>query len=173
VNKRILVAGIGNIFHRDDAFGVVVASRLESMRWPDNVRVREFGIRGFDLGIELLEEPSLTILVDAVSRGEPPGTLYLLEVNPEAVDDFSEELHNSHGLDPTRVLAVAKHFGARLERLVVVGCEPETLEDDSGIIGLSKLAEEAVAPAIEMIRELIEKTNQSWAEEAATSEVYA
>ncbi len=173
MNKTILVAGIGNIFHRDDAFGVVVASRLAKNVWPQNVRVRDFGIRGFDLGMELLEEPALTILIDATTQGGIPGTLYTLEVDPEKLETCDGGLENAHGLDPARVLAIAKQLGAHLGRVLVVGCEPESLGDDSGIIGLSESVQVAVEPAIEMIRYLVETTNQTWAEEAATTEVGA
>src|SRR5690349_3719977 len=108
MNKTILIAGIGNIFHRDDAFGVVVASKMAKRSWPRNVRIRDFGIRGFDLGMELLEEPWVTILVDATSRGGSPGTLYTIEVDPGEIRECDSGLENAHGLDPARVLAIAK-----------------------------------------------------------------
>jgi hydrogenase maturation protease len=173
VKNTILVAGIGNIFHRDDAFGVAVTSKMSAETWPENVRIREFGIRGFDLGMELLDEPALTILVDAMVRGNTPGTLYTLEVDPETVGHGEGEFENAHGLNPTRVLAIARQSGARLRRVLVVGCEPATLEDESGAIGLSAAVEAVVEPAIDVIRSLIEETNQLWAEQAATTEVRA
>src|ERR1700721_3148329 len=49
----ILVAGIGNIFLGDDAFGVEVARLLGNRQLPDAVRVVDFGIRGFDLAYAL------------------------------------------------------------------------------------------------------------------------
>ncbi len=75
----ILVAGIGNIFLGDDAFGVEVARRLSSRELPENVRVTDFGIRGYDLAYALLDGYDTTILVDACPRGEPAGTLYVIE----------------------------------------------------------------------------------------------
>jgi len=173
MKNTILVAGIGNIFHRDDAFGVVVTSRLAAEVWPENVRVRDFGIRGFDLGMALLDEPALTILVDATSRGGSPGTIYTLEVDAAKLDGYDGGLENAHGLDPARVLAIAKQLGAQLRRVLVVGCEPESLDGESGTLGLSAPVEASVSPAIQMIRSLIEATNQDWAEEAATTEVRA
>ena len=76
---RILIAGIGNIFLGDDAFGVEVARRLVRRRLPDGVRVVDFGIRGLDLTYALLDGYEAVILVDAAPRGGPPGTLYVLE----------------------------------------------------------------------------------------------
>src|SRR5438270_10803156 len=79
---RVLVAGIGNIFLGDDAFGVEVAQRLAQRPLPAGVRVVDFGIRGLDLTYALLDGQDAVILVDATLRGGPPGTLYVIE--PEA-----------------------------------------------------------------------------------------
>jgi len=51
----VLVAGIGNVFQADDAFGVEVASRLAARTRPPGVRVEDFGIRGVHLANELLD----------------------------------------------------------------------------------------------------------------------
>jgi hydrogenase maturation protease len=66
---RILVAGVGNIFLGDDAFGVEVARRLARRELPDAVRVVDFGIRGLDLTYALLDGYEAVILVDALPRG--------------------------------------------------------------------------------------------------------
>src|ERR1700734_1751902 len=79
---RILIAGIGNIFLGDDAFGSEVARRLAARPMPDGVKVVDFGIRGFDLTYALLDGSDATILVDATPRGGPPGTLYVIEPDP-------------------------------------------------------------------------------------------
>lgn len=153
----ILVAGIGNIFNRDDGFGVSVAAKLAREPLPQNVHVVDFGIRGFDLMSELLDGYDLTIFVDAVSRGGAPGTLYTIEPELDAIAENQplEPYQNAHGLDPLKVLAAVKSAGARLGRVLVVGCEPALLEDDTGRIGLTEQVEAAVDPAIAMIRSLI------------------
>ncbi|MGB8851891.1 MAG: hydrogenase maturation protease, partial [Candidatus Acidiferrales bacterium] len=83
---RILVAGIGNIFLGDDAFGVEVAGALAHRKLPASVRVTDFGIRGFDLAYALLDGYDVTILVDACPRGDAPGTLYVVEPDLDALD---------------------------------------------------------------------------------------
>ena len=157
MTHSILVAGIGNIFHRDDAFGVLVAAKLARATLPDSVRVVDFGIRGFDLMLALLDGYDLTIFVDAVSRGGTPGTLYAIEPDLAAIPEYGNDgtYQNAHGLDPVKVLAAARSAGARLGRIVVVGCEPAVLEDETGRIGLTEPVEAAVDPAIEMIRSLV------------------
>ena len=90
----ILVACIGNIFLGDDGFGVEVARALASRSLPQDVVVKDFGIRGFDLVYALLDHPGLTILVDACPRGGSAGTVYVVE--PETT---ARQLLASCGLD--------------------------------------------------------------------------
>ena len=88
MKPRVLIAGIGNIFLQDDGFGVEVAHRLGAETLPEVVRVADFGIRGIHLAYELLERKyELTILVDAMVRGDRPGTLYLVEPDLESLGD--------------------------------------------------------------------------------------
>ena len=63
---HVLVAGVGNIFFGDDAFGVEVAGRLAGEPPVAGVTVAEFGIRGVHLAYELLNGYDTLVLVDAV-----------------------------------------------------------------------------------------------------------
>ena len=158
MRRSILVAGIGNIFQGDDAFGVAVVQRLAALPLPEHVRVMDIGIRAIDLAFALLNHHELTILVDVTSRGDAPGTLYTIEIEPGDIPDAcdSASLVNAHGLDPVHVLSLAKSMGAPLTNIVLIGCEPEILDrDDTGHIGLSEVVEAAVSPAIQTIRQLI------------------
>lgn len=155
--SQVLIAGIGNIFNLDDGFGVAVARKLNESPLPEGARVTDFGIRGFDLVLALLEEWDLVILVDAVSRGGDPGTLYLIEPEWRQLPDSDQPgaFENAHTLDPMRVLATAKGLGAKPGRVVLVGCEPQTLGDDTGHIGLSPAVEAAVPQAGKMILSMV------------------
>jgi hydrogenase maturation protease len=160
MERSVLIAGIGNIFHGDDAFGVSVIQRLATLETPEQVRLMDVGIRAIDLGFALLDQYELTILVDATSRGGVPGTLYTIEIPPDDIPEITEEasLVNSHGLNPVGVLALAKNMGARFKRLLLVGCEPSVLDqDETGHIGLSEPVEAAVKPAVEVIQKLVAK----------------
>ena len=84
--RRILIACIGNIFLGDDGFGVEVAQRLGKRHYPEGVQVVDFGIRGLDLAYTLLDDFDTLVLVDTVSRGGPPGTLYLIEPDLAGID---------------------------------------------------------------------------------------
>ena len=148
----MLVAGIGNIFLGDDGFGVEVVRRLAARSLPDGVQVVDFGIRGFDLAHALMDSPSTAVLVDATPRGGQPGTLYLLEAAVEPRDAGVEP----HGMDPAAVLRLVEALGGRPPRVLVVGCEPATVDlDEDGQIGLSPAVEAAVDEAVHMIESLV------------------
>jgi len=144
---RILVAGIGNIFLGDDAFGVEVLRRLSQRRLPEGVRAVDFGIRGVDLTYALLEPWDAVIFVDATARGADAGTLYVLE--PQAKGPPSIE---AHAMDPARVLSLAQELGEIPRTLRVVGCEPAVIEEG---IGLSPRVAAAVDPAVARIEALV------------------
>jgi hydrogenase maturation protease len=158
MKNRILVAGVGNIFLGDDGFGVEVARRLGAETWPDGVDVADFGIRGVHLAYQLLEGYDTLILIDAAARGEPPGTIFVLE------PDFAHEetiertesgfLLDAHGMDPEMVLGILKDLGGKVGRVVIVGCEPAEIVER---IGLSEMAERAVDEACRVVRRLVQE----------------
>jgi hydrogenase maturation protease len=153
--KRILVAGIGNIFFGDDAFGCEVASQLRRKPLPEGVRVIDFGIRSYDLAYAIMDGYDATILVDATPQGSAPGTIYLIEPDLKKLDELPDEAVNAHSMNPVRVLQLVRSLGGRPGWLRVVGCEPAVLEAEEGEMGLSEKVQAAVAPAIEMIETLI------------------
>ena len=155
---RILIAGIGNIFLGDDAFGVEVVNRLAREALPEGVRVVDFGIRGLDLTYALLDGYEAVILIDAVPRGGRPGTLYLIEPEvgrpPEA--ECAGLLVEGHGMDPVKVLRLAASMGGRVDRLLLIGCEPERVIDaDDMRDGLSGPVREAVGEAVVLVESLV------------------
>lgn len=163
MRPRILVAGIGNIFLGDDAFGVEVVQRMVERTWPENVHVADFGIRGFDLALALLDEIDLLILVDAAPRGGAPGTLYVMEPETEALYEpaLGEPVLDPHSLDPVKVLRLARTMGGNPGRVLVVGCEPGTIisGDDWDVTpGLSEPVQRAVSDAVDLIGSLIDES---------------
>lgn len=156
--QRVLIACIGNIFLGDDGFGVEVARRLRTRHYPESVHVVDFGIRGMDLAYALLEHYDTLILVDTVSRGGSPGTLYLLEIDlaADSSEQASQLMPDAHSMDPVKVFAFAKMLGARPIRTLLVGCEPVAPEEDRDWKeGLSEPVQAAIDEAIKMIDSLI------------------
>lgn len=150
---RVLVAGIGNIFLGDDGFGPEVARRLAGQPVPDQVKVADFGIRGVHLAYELLDDYGTVVLIDAVSRGDPPGTVSVIEPSTDPADgDGVLEAMDAHGMNPEAVLAMVGDLGGHLNRVLVVGCEAAQVEDG---IGLSGAVARAVPVAVGVVQELI------------------
>ena len=153
---RILVAGIGNIFLGDDAFGVEVVRRLQSTGLPTSVQVKDFGIRGFDLAYALQDGYETVILVDAFPHGEPPGTVYVVEPDLDAAASGSNgAMVDAHSMNPVRVLQMASSMGTNLPQVLLVGCEPENLGGDEGHMGLSPTVEPAVDRAAIKVQSLV------------------
>lgn len=157
---RILIAGIGNIFLGDDAFGSEVARRLQRRAWPEGVRVVDFGIRGLDLAYALLDGCGLAILVDALPRGEVPGTLFVIE--PEVNDSPAEEGNfprmNGHAMDPVNVLQLVHELGGpSCGRILLVGCEPADLGGDEGRMGFSEPVAAVLDEACDIVAELVDQ----------------
>ncbi len=150
---RILIAGVGNIFLGDDAFGVEVAQRLLRRPLPEGVRVVDFGIRGLDLAYALLDPFEAVILVDALPRGGEPGTLYVLEPEPASPLEGDAPVIETHNLDPARVLRLVAALGGRVRRLLVVGCEPTPLGEDVPT-ELSEPVRAAVDEAVKLVESL-------------------
>jgi hydrogenase maturation protease len=136
---RTLVACLGNIFLSDDGFGVEVARRLARERLPEGVRVTDYGIRGMHLAYDLAEGFDTTILVDSAQRGDDAALARI-------------SLFNAHGMQPDLVLSLAGSLGGDAGRVLVVGCEPATLEEG---IGLSAPVTAAVDEAVQMITRLV------------------
>jgi hydrogenase maturation protease len=154
----ILVAGIGNIFLGDDAFGCEVVKRLRDRPWPANVRIVDFGIRGFDLAYALLDGQDVTIFVDATPRGEAPGTLYTIEPALEEIESIDGAgVVDAHSMDPMKVLSMVKSMGGQFKKILLVGCEPATFGPEEGQMGLSAPVEASVDAAAAVVESLVNK----------------
>jgi len=164
--KRVLIAGIGNAWQRDDGFGSEVARRLDHVELPDGVAVIDFGTGGLDLAYQAMYGYDAILMIDISRQGGEPGTLYVMEVDEDevaagAVEDG--EVLNPHGMDPETVLRFIKITGSWPGKVVIVACEPQTIEEMG--MGLSPIVEEAVDRAVTLVLET--------ARELLTDEAYA
>lgn len=160
----VLVAGIGNIFLGDDAFGVeVVQDLLRRRSLPAEVKVVDYGIRGYDLAYALMDEHAAVVLVDAAPRGDAPGTVYVIEADvenggfdPASAADHGQGAFQGHQMTPAAVFQLVRTLGGRPGRVLVVGCEPATFGDpDAGHMGLSEAVAAAVPVAVETVERLV------------------
>ena len=153
--KRILIAGIGNAWQRDDGFGSEVARRLEARELPEGVAVIDFGTGGLDLAYQVMYGYDALLMIDVSRQGGAPGTLYVMEADPESVDLGIEDgdIIDPHDMDPQTVLRFVKSVNGWPVKVIVIGCEPLTV-DDYGI-GLSPEVEAAVETAVRLVAETV------------------
>jgi len=163
----MLIAGVGNIFLGDDGFGTEVARRLANAGLPDWVRVSDYGISGLHLAYDMADGYDTTILVDAAARGGEPGTLYVIEPDQNAAagmagpvglspaDTAGGRPFDAHGMQPDVVFGLVEMLGAKRGRVLVVGCEPASIEHG---IGLSAPVAAAVDEAVRIVTGLVGDT---------------
>jgi hydrogenase maturation protease len=150
VKGKVLIGGVGNIFLGDDGFGVEVLRRLAERELPENVCLKDFGIRGFDLTYALMENWDLVVLVDATQQGGAPGTLYVIEHDTASQDGPAQTSFDPHGMHPIRAMDLVRAMGAHVPHTIVIGCEPEHLGGEDGQMGLSTVVAAAVDEAVVM-----------------------
>ncbi|MFG3417793.1 hydrogenase maturation protease [Micromonospora sp. NPDC048063] len=159
---RILVAGIGNIFLGDDAFGVEVVRRLRDAVLPEMVDVSDYGIRGMHLAYDLLDgRHDVLVMVDALPLNEAPGTLAVLQVDLDdpgwtlgPADALAAPAADGHGMDPESVLRLLRSLGGTVGRVLVVGCQPAVMDER---MELSAPVAEALDEAARMVVGVVEE----------------
>lgn len=159
MNRRTLVAGVGNVFLGDDGFGVEVARRLAEAALPHWVTVADYGTSGMHLAYDLADGYDTAILIDAAPRGQQPGTITVLEIEPgqrahpeEGGALEASRLLDAHGMQPDLVLGMLGLLGATACRILVIGCEPAS----TGYrIGLSDAVAAAVDEAVRIVMDMV------------------
>ena len=153
---QILVAGVGNTWMKDDAFGSEVVKGLLETDLPEGVTVLDFGTGGLDLAYELMRGYNAMILVDVSRQGGDPGTLYVMDPDPAEIKVIGDgEVVNPHGMDPHTVLRFVKTVGGWPGRVVVVACEPAVVEEHG--LGMSPEVEAAVERGVKLVQDTVEE----------------
>lgn len=161
---RILLVGIGNVFFGDDGFGVALARRLARQSWPEGVEIRDFGIRGYDLALALLEPWTHVVLLDASPRGEAPGCVSWVEVPPQPPrpPDAVPAAANPHGLTPAEVLRFAAEVGTPPASIWLLACEPAAWESVAPEAGEEFALSPPVAAALPAAADLVRRRVDQW-----------
>lgn len=154
VPRRVLVAGLGNVFLGDDGFGVEVVQRLLEGPLPEGTDVCDFGVRGPDLAYALAGGYDAAILVDLAPKGGAPGNLYLMELEHPGEGSISVDPQH---LNPQDVLSLARQLGPLPPQLLMVCCEPVEKGIEAMSMEMTPEVAAAVEPAAEMVRELAER----------------
>jgi hydrogenase maturation protease len=169
--RPLLIAGIGNLFFGDDAFGCEVIRRLyqSNPRLPDGVELHDFGVGVRALGYELAARTAsrsggTSVVVDAVATGAAPGTLQLFDLAAEGLPrspSSAPVVHHAQGLEDA--LSTARALGACLDGTYLLGCEPACFEPaawESGVAAgcvLTPCVEAAAQRCVALLGRLIEQ----------------
>lgn len=160
MSARVLVAGIGNIFFGDDAFGPAVLARLANETLP-GVRFEDFGIRGMHLAYELLAGYDAAIVVDAVERDGAPGTLFVIDPS----EPIEATAPDAHRMDLGSVFGFVRLLDGKPPPITIVGAIPESLDEGAELSPTALRAVEAAVPLVlRVARELFESKEHAWSE---------
>ena len=140
-----LILGIGNILWADEGFGVRAVEELHRRyRFESAVTLMDGGTQGLYL-VHHIQQADILVVFDAIDYGLPPGEMKLVE--DEAVPHFMGAKKMSlHQTGFQEVLAMARMLGEYPRRLLLVGVQPEQLEDFGG--GLRPLTRSRIDLAI-------------------------
>jgi hydrogenase maturation protease len=123
----------------------------------DEVRTIDFGIRGLDLAYALQDGYETTILIDAFPHGQLPGTVSVVEPDEAEIAATPNDFVEPHSMNPLNVLRMARRMNGRLNRVLLVGCEPACLGGDEGSLGLSEPVEAAVEEGVKTTEVLVRR----------------
>jgi hydrogenase maturation protease len=143
--NRVLVLGIGNLLWADEGFGVRAVEALHrGWTFADHVTLMDGGTQGFHL-VEHVRAAKILVVFDAVDYGMPPGDIRLVEGAdvPAFLGAKKMSLHQTGFQD---VLAMAEMFGELPPHLLLIGVQPEMLEDYGG--SLRPIVKAQIEPAI-------------------------
>lgn len=173
--SKMLIAGMGNVLRGDDGFGVEVAKRLaDRQQLAAGVRVVEVGIGGIHLVQELMDGFEMLVVIDAVERGSPPGTIHLLSAEVPDLSGWTEDargdfLADMHYTTPAKALILAKALGVLPPSVFILGGQPAAT--DAIGIGLSEPMARAVSEAVQTIESLVQRWQRQAADDCLPSPV--
>jgi hydrogenase maturation protease len=153
------IAGIGNLFLGDDAFGCEVLKRLcaRGAAARAGVELRDFGVSvrafGYWLADRTAAQGGMTILVDAVATGAAPGTIQLFDL--AAGTPPASPIGSPHALGLNDALSTAVALGARLEQVYLLGCEPASFEPAENCL-LQPDVESAARRCVDLLERFVE-----------------
>ncbi len=127
----IVVLGIGNLLWADEGFGVrCIEAMQQRYRFGPEVSLVDGGTQGLYL-LHHVQQADRLLIFDAIDYGLAPGSLKI--VRDDAVPRFMGAKKMSlHQTGFQEVLSLAELTGTYPESVLLIGCQPEELEDYGG-----------------------------------------
>ncbi len=150
----VLVLGIGNLLWADEGFGVRCVEQLAA-EWelPPGITVMDGGTQGLYL-LPYVQAARRLIVFDAIDYGLEPGTMKRVE-GDEVPRFMGAKKMSLHQTGFQEVISAADLTGQLPESLLLIGVQPEELEDYGGSLRPAVKARlgDAVAMAIAQLCE--------------------
>jgi hydrogenase maturation protease len=118
--RKTLLIGIGNEYRSDDGIGLMVAREIREKKLSC-VIVKEESGEGAAL-MEAWKGFQNVIIVDAVSSGEMPGTIFRIETNKETVP-IKFFHYSTHAFSVAEAIELARAMNLLPYNLIVYGIE--------------------------------------------------
>jgi hydrogenase maturation protease len=151
---EVLVLGIGNLLWADEGFGVRCVEQLAA-EWelPPGITVMDGGTQGLYL-LPYVQAARRLIVFDAIDYGLEPGTMKRVE-GDEVPRFMGAKKMSLHQTGFQEVISAADLTGQLPESLLLIGVQPEELEDYGGSLRPAVKARlgDAVAMAVVQLRD--------------------
>ncbi len=153
--KEVLLAGVGYTFLRDCSFGPVLVKNLQSLPWPPHVEIEDLSYGPVSVIHKLKEENyEKIILIGAMKRGRPPGTIHKYQWDGSLPDEeeiqacMEEAVSGVISLD--NLLIICSFHKVFPPDVVVIEVEPES---DTWGEGFTPKVQEAFGKVTQMAKE--------------------
>jgi len=129
--KKVLILGIGNILWADEGFGVRALEALQrDYIFPENVVLLDGGTQGVYL-VQEVRDADILVVLDAIDYGLEPGAMKIIE-NEDVPKFMGAKKVSLHQTGFQEVLALADMMGDYPEKIMLIGVQPEYIEDFGG-----------------------------------------
>jgi hydrogenase maturation protease len=140
-----LLIGIGNEYRCDDSIGLHVIRALKARNLPDTLSVESTG-DGAEL-IEMFSSVGMAILIDAVSSGGHPGTIYKFDAHKQPLA-AQLSFQSTHVFSVGEAIELARVLEQLPPILIVYAIEGENFSNG---IGLTSKVERAVQKVVKLV----------------------
>jgi hydrogenase maturation protease len=146
----ILLIGIGNEYRCDDSIGLHVIRMLQERKLPETIILESTG-DGTEL-IEMFSSVRMAILIDAVSAGGNPGTIYQFEAHKQPIS-AQLSFQSTHAFGVGEAIELARVLEQLPPILLVYAIESENFSIG---IGLTPKVEQAGQKVVEQVCEEVQ-----------------
>ena len=157
MSRPILIIGIGNEYRSDDGAGLVVARELRAKKIP-HILVTECSGDGAEL-MEMWKTAATVILVDAVSSGAKPGSIYRLDALTQSIA-ASFSFPSTHAFGVAEAIGLARALDQLPPCLMIYAIEGKNFAAGSGLfLEVEQAVREVVGQVASEVQHILNLTN--------------